>query len=95
MPIPDLAIPMPGETTHILNTFDAAIAAGHCVYVRCNRGNGRTGTIVDCCLVRHGISSPQALGEIEPLRRGSEKAERVSPVMNGQWPRVRYWTVRE
>lgn len=95
MPIVDLGTPTPAQTRQILDTLDAAIAAGYRVYVHCYGGIGRTGTIVGCYLVRHGMTGPQALAEIERLRQGSAKAERMSPEMNGQWRRVRYWKVGE
>lgn len=95
LPIVDLGTPTPAETRQILDTLDAAIVAGHRVYVHCYGGIGRTGTIVGCYLVRHGLSGRQALAELERLRRGSAKAERASPEMSGQWRRVRYWKVGE
>lgn len=33
-----------------------ALAAGQTVYVHCYGGIGRTGTVVGCWLVRHGLS---------------------------------------
>lgn len=95
LPIVDLGTPTPAQTRQILDALDAAVAAGHRVYVHCYGGIGRTGTIVGCYLVRHGLSGRQALAEIERLRQGSAKAERASPEMNGQWRRVRYWKVGE
>ena len=64
MPIPDTGNPKPAQVESILDTIDTAIAAGRRVYVHCWGGIGRTGTIVGCYLVRHGLTGDQALAEI-------------------------------
>jgi len=48
MAIRDLGTPAPAETGRMLDAIDAALAAGHRVYVHCYGGIGRTGTIVGC-----------------------------------------------
>ncbi len=83
IPVPYLGTPTQTEVTHILDTLDAAIAAGHCVYVHCLDGVGGTGTIVGCYLARHGITSNQALVEIERLDkalrpRGDSRRRRMA-----------------
>ena len=91
MPIPDLDTPQPAEVTRILDTIDAAITAGRRVYVHCWGGIGRTGTIVGCYLVRHGLSGDQALGEIARRRQGTPDAHRDAPETYAQRERVRSW----
>ena len=91
MPIPDLGTPQPAEVTRILDTIDAAIAAGRRVYVHCWGGIGRTGTIVGCYLVRHGLTGDQALAEIARLRQGTPDDYRVAPETHDQRERVRNW----
>jgi len=93
MPIPDLGVPPPAQMTRILDTLDAAIAAGHRVYVHCWGGIGRTGTVVGCYLVRHGLTGDQALAEIVRLRRGTPDGWRVSPETHTQRVYVRNWPV--
>ncbi len=92
-PIPDLGTPTPGEVARILDVIDAAIGAGHRVYVHCWGGVGRTGVIVGCYLVRRGLTGPQALAEIERLRAGTPDAYRASPETAEQRARVRTWPV--
>ena len=91
MPIPDLGTPQPAEVTRILDTIDAAIAAGRRVYVHCWGGIGRTGTIVGCYLVRHGLTGDQALAEIARRRQGTPDDYKVAPETHDQQERVRNW----
>ena len=56
MSIRDRGTPTAQEMTHILDTLDAALAAGGTVYVHCYAGIGRTGTVVGCYLARRGKS---------------------------------------
>jgi protein-tyrosine phosphatase len=103
MPIPDLGTPAPAQVVRILDAIDAASAAGRrgrhgrgrhdCVYVHCWGGIGRTGTLVGCYLVRHGLTGPQALAELARLRQGTPDAWRASPETPAQQARVRAWPV--
>ena len=56
----------------ILEHIDQQLDAGNKAYVHCWGGNGRTGTVVGCWLVRHGRSAEQAFKEMEQgrLNRG-------------------------
>lgn len=75
MPIPDFGVPTPFHMTTILDTLDAALAEGHTVYLHCHGGRGRTGTVVGCWLVRHGLSGEQALARIADLRGDNQSPE--------------------
>lgn len=90
-PIPDLGTPTEAQVAAILDRIDAGIAAGERVYVHCWGGIGRTGTIVGCYLVRHGLSGEQALTEIAHLRCKTPDAGRPSPETWEQCERVRQW----
>ena len=61
--------------TTILDALDSALAAGHTVYLHCHGGRGRTGTVVGCWLVRHGLTGEQALDRIADLRGDDESPE--------------------
>ncbi|GAB4580311.1 MAG: protein-tyrosine phosphatase family protein [Anaerolineales bacterium] len=74
-PIPDFSTPTPSHMTAILNALDVALAAGHTVYLHCHGGRGRTGTVVGCWLVRHGMTGEQALARIAELRGDHESPE--------------------
>jgi protein-tyrosine phosphatase len=65
--IPDMDIPPAGDMVQILDTIDRAMLDNKTVYVHCMGGIGRTGTVVGCFLVRHGMSGEAALAEIARL----------------------------
>ncbi len=65
--IRDHGVPSVQTMTIILDTIDAAIQSGSPVYVHCWGGVGRTGTVVGCYLVRHGMSPVKALERVNAL----------------------------
>ncbi len=67
-PIPDFNAPAPQQVTALLDTIDALLADGHIVYVHCWAGIGRTGTIIGCWLVRHGMTGKAALAFVQGRR---------------------------
>lgn len=91
MPIPDVRTPAREQMAHILDTIDAALAAGHVVYLHCFGGIGRTGTVVGCYMVRHGMEGEAALAEIARLRRGTPDGCKPSPETPEQCRMVREW----
>lgn len=92
MPVRDMAVPAPAQMTAILDVLDAALATGHNVYLHCWGGIGRTGTVIGCYLVRHGLTGEQALAQIAQWWRTVAKSnwhprspqtdEQVAFVMN-------------
>ena len=52
----------------ILDAIDGALDAGRGVYVHCYAGIGRTGTVVGCYLVRHGMEPAEALRTVTSWR---------------------------
>jgi hypothetical protein len=90
-PIRDMDVPSVTQLSATLDTIDAILAANRVVYVHCWGGFGRTGTIVGCYLVRHGLSGAAALAELRHLRRGSPYAAHPSPEREAQRAMVRSW----
>jgi len=90
-PIPDYGVPSPGKMAELLDMLDAALDAGQAAYVHCWGGIGRTGTVVGCFLVRHGLTGKQALAELARLRTGLADAWRRSPESDEQWQMVLDW----
>jgi DNA polymerase-4 len=67
--IVDRGLPSTGQMREILDAIDASLEARLPVYVHCYGGIGRTGTVVGCWLVRHGLTGRAALGRIMELRK--------------------------
>jgi protein-tyrosine phosphatase len=60
------------------------------VYVHCWGGIGRTGTVVGCWLMRHGLDEGDPVGRIARLRRDMEDA-RPSPETPAQRAMITSW----
>lgn len=89
-PVRDLNIPTVEEMRRILDAIDAAIERDAPVYVHCWGGKGRTGTVVGCWLVRHGVAGDgeEALRMIGKMRAGIAGP---SPETAAQIEMVRSW----
>jgi protein tyrosine/serine phosphatase len=90
-PIPDLGAPAAAQMVATLDAIDAALARGQTVYVHCFGGVGRTGTVVGCWLVRHGLSGAAALAHIAARRAGTPDGARPSPETPAQRAMVIDW----
>lgn len=91
-PIRDVSIPTEAEMTAILDTIDTLHAKGKAVYVHCWGGIGRTGTVIGCYLIRHGLASKDTvLNEINNLKRNTSFADRTSPETYQQREFVQNW----
>ena len=93
-PINDMSIPVSRDFTRaILDTIDRVRAEGGTVYLHCWGGVGRTGTIVGCWLVRHGMGAEQALARVAELWATREGAGwSTSPQTEEQFRYVREWS---
>ncbi len=89
--IPDFGIPTPERMAQILDVIDQAIGAKRPIYVHCLGGLGRTGTVVGCYMVRHGMSGADALETIRLLRKGTPYADSSSPETDAQRQMVLAW----
>ncbi len=67
MPIQDFGVTTPDHMRQIVDAIDGYLAEGKKVYVHCWGGVGRTGTVVGCFLVRHGMDGDAALNEVRDL----------------------------
>ena len=78
---------------HLLNILDQALEAGHTVYVHCWGGVGRTGTVVGCYLVRHGMTGDEALDWLRGVWPSVEQSawHTSTPETREQQRYVRNW----
>ena len=90
-PIVDLGTTTIPHMTRILDDVDRALEAGGSVYVHCWGGIGRTGTVVGCWLMRHGLDGGDPLARIAELRRGLAAASVTSPEASAQRAMVTGW----
>lgn len=92
LPIKDLSVPTERHMARILNQIDLFIREGRLVYVHCLGGIGRTGTVVGCYLMRHGLATDKnVLAMIRDLRKDTEDSGRESPETIDQSEMVMKW----
>ncbi len=89
--IQDLELPTDEQMNKILDAIDEQIHQGRAVYVHCRAGIGRTGTVVGCYLVRHGMPGAEALNTIARLRAGTTSGWTRSPETDEQVEFVLNW----
>ena len=82
-PIRDFGCPSVEGMREILDAIDAALARDAAVYVHCYAGIGRTGTVVSCYLVRHGMDPVEAMDATSRWRgiRSPQSAEQEEFVL--------------
>jgi len=68
LPVRDFTVPSEEQILVALDTIDAELERGGVVYVHCWAGCGRTGVVVGCWLVRHGIEPKKALQHVAETR---------------------------
>jgi protein-tyrosine phosphatase len=91
MPIPDMGVTTREQMRRTLDVIDRERARHGIAYVHCWGGAGRTGTVVGCWLVRHGLAGDAALARIGALRAASPALWLDSPQTGGQRAMVRGW----
>ncbi len=90
-PIPDMGVTTLGRYSEILDLIDREIGAGGVPYVHCWGGIGRTGTVVGCWLVRHGVDGGDPIARLSELRRRVLDSFMPSPQTTAQRDVVLGW----
>ena len=94
-PVRDAGVPSMKKMTEILDAVDSAIAAGEPVCLHCWGGRGRTGTVVGCWLIRHGLADAvNFTNRIDLLRADVPDRSFPSPENDEQEAFVRAWAMR-
>ena len=91
LPLRDFQNPAHETLSEILNTIDLSLSEGKSIYLHCFGGKGRTGTVVGCYLVRHGMTGQEALEKIRELRKFIPGRDEQSPETVGQKRMVLEW----
>ena len=91
-PIADGGVPTVSTMRDIIDRLHCALSAGRLAYVHCWGGVGRTGVVVGCFLVSHGMASgDQAMKRLQELRRNDPFSWRPSPENELQRRFIRNW----
>ncbi len=65
----DMSVPERAFLDTILNEIDHSLKEDRPVYVHCWGGMGRTGTVIGCWLIRHGLATrDNVLNRLQQLR---------------------------
>lgn len=95
-PIRDGWVPSHGDMVAILDSIDSNVEKGKAVYVHCWGGRGRTGTVIACHLIRHGLCAAfEAVDKIKELRKYTEDHDKPSPESRRQYEMVLSWVEGE
>lgn len=95
-PITDFGIPTEAGMRATLDTIASALAGGGVVYLHCQAGIGRTGTVAACWLVEQGATAEDALAALARKFKANAKSAWVSrtPETEAQREFVRRWVAR-
>ena len=90
-PIIDWGITTSNKMVEILDKIDTSLESGKKLYLHCHGGIGRTGTVVGCYLVRHGMQPGAALKQIAEWRKDIPAGYMRAPESESQRSMVFNW----
>lgn len=88
-PIMDGGVPTDAQIRAALATIAAAQSRGETCYVHCRGGIGRTGVVVGCYLVTHGVAPHTALQRVQAYLDTTPRRGMLSPEHGSQRAYVR------
>ena len=71
IPVKDFTAPSPEQLQEGVAAIERTVTEGRKVAVHCGGGLGRTGTLLACYLVSHGVTTVEAIARVRTLRPGS------------------------
>ncbi|MBV6397241.1 MAG: hypothetical protein HFACDABA_02849 [Anaerolineales bacterium] len=91
--VTDFGLPSHAGMRATLDAPDTALNEGRNIYLHCWAGVGRTGTVVGCYLVRHGVSGQQALVQLAAWWKTDPRRDRFkrSPETDEQTQFILNW----
>ncbi len=93
-PIPSMGVPVhPGHMRRILDQIDKVLKNNRSLYLHCRSGRGRTGTVIGCWLVRHGLTGEAALDQLREVwshSRAARNGEQIPETLE-QETYIREW----
>jgi atypical dual specificity phosphatase len=89
IPLKDFAAPNMEQIKLAVSTIERSLAQNRPVLVHCGMGLGRTGTILACYLVAHGMGADEAIVNIRACRAGSIENARQEQAIHEYENRVR------
>jgi hypothetical protein len=93
--IRDVSVPEINTMKTILDWIDEKLTENSPTFIHCLGGIGRTGTVVGCYMVRHGMTGSEALESITYLRRTTPDWWYVSPETWQQKDFILNWKIGE
>lgn len=94
--IEDFSAPSPALMREIQNYIADELLAGRRIYLHCFGGIGRTGTVAACCLIEKGMTSRQALEELQKKFSFSASSKwATTPETEEQISFVKNWRAQE